>query len=269
MHLERLANAVLEIEERAAEFRDAAVTPSTGDNVDRVIRLWSALEELAVVHEELRVQSEELNRSFEASEIERQRYQLLFDLAPSACVVTDAWGRLKEINVAATELLGKPPGVAAGQLLASKVPLVERRKLRRALGALQRGSHREDFPLAIVGPHAERVDLHVTATRLPSTAPGGDFLWLLNPEEARRDVVLESALNSAPGIPWSEQPSWFVDLAHELRTPLTVIAGNARLLDERVGPSLDDEARESVEQLVEHCQRLTSLIERALSSAKR
>ncbi|MEH1934917.1 MAG: PAS domain S-box protein [Nostoc sp.] len=67
--------------------------------------LQQALEELQVVEEELRQQNEELAVARELVELERQRYQDLFEFAPDAYLVTDAAGIIQEANKAAATLL--------------------------------------------------------------------------------------------------------------------------------------------------------------------
>ncbi len=64
-----------------------------------------ALEELQVVEEELREQNEELAVARELVELERQRYQDLFEFAPDGYLVTDSAGIIQEANRAAATLL--------------------------------------------------------------------------------------------------------------------------------------------------------------------
>ncbi|ACC81705.1 PAS domain-containing sensor histidine kinase [Nostoc punctiforme] len=67
--------------------------------------LRETLEELQVVEEELRQQNEELAIARETAELERRRYQDLFDLAPNAYLVTDLAGIIKEANYVTAALL--------------------------------------------------------------------------------------------------------------------------------------------------------------------
>ncbi|MGF2035805.1 MAG: PAS domain S-box protein [Nostoc sp. CmiVER01] len=67
--------------------------------------LQLALEELQVVEEELREQNEELSIARELVELERQRYQDLFEFAPDGYLVTDTTGIIQEANQAAAILL--------------------------------------------------------------------------------------------------------------------------------------------------------------------
>ncbi|MEH2240980.1 PAS domain S-box protein [Nostoc sp.] len=67
--------------------------------------LQQAFEELQIVEEELRQQNEELAVARELVELERQRYQDLFEFAPDGYLVTDAAGVIQEANRAAATLL--------------------------------------------------------------------------------------------------------------------------------------------------------------------
>ncbi|MHC5737398.1 PAS domain S-box protein [Nostoc sp.] len=67
--------------------------------------LQQTLEELQVVEEELREQNEELAVARALVELERQRYQDLFEFAPDGYLVTDAAGIIQEANRAAATLL--------------------------------------------------------------------------------------------------------------------------------------------------------------------
>ncbi|MBD2021364.1 PAS domain-containing protein, partial [Leptolyngbya sp. FACHB-36] len=64
-----------------------------------------ALEELHVAEEELRQQNEQLIEAREAAEIERYRYQELFEFAPDGYLVTSLSGTVQEANQAAASLL--------------------------------------------------------------------------------------------------------------------------------------------------------------------
>ncbi len=75
--------------------------------------LNTALEEMKVAQEELRQQNEELQQQNQeladaraVVEVERQRYQELFEFAPDGYLVTDAEGVIQKANCAAATLLG-------------------------------------------------------------------------------------------------------------------------------------------------------------------
>ncbi|MEH2170112.1 MAG: PAS domain S-box protein [Nostoc sp.] len=88
---------------------EIAVVTGRGTDITNLMEtceaLQETLEELRVVEEELRQQNEELAIARETAELEHQRYQHLFDLAPNAYLVTDVAGIIKEANYVAAALL--------------------------------------------------------------------------------------------------------------------------------------------------------------------
>jgi PAS domain-containing protein len=66
--------------------------------------LSTALEELHVATEELQEQNQQLLSTRQQVEIERERYQQLFEEAPEAYLVTNAVGVIEEANEAAEQL---------------------------------------------------------------------------------------------------------------------------------------------------------------------
>lgn len=86
--------------------------------------LQQILEELQIIEEELRQQNEQLATAREITELERRRYQDLFEFTPDGFLVTDKFGVIQEANHAASSLLcvhqkylvGKPITIFIGQL---------------------------------------------------------------------------------------------------------------------------------------------------------
>src|SRR5436190_24291414 len=97
------------------KFSDQA-TPASDETLEN---LRVALEELRTADEELRQQNEDLAAAHLAVEIERQRYQELFDLAPDAYLVTDRAGIITEANRSASEMFGIAPQFLHGKALAA------------------------------------------------------------------------------------------------------------------------------------------------------
>ena len=77
--------------------------------------LQQTIEELQIVEEELRQQNEELANAREIAELERQRYQDLFDFAPDGYLVTDVHCVIQEANDAAAKLLAVRQKYLAGK----------------------------------------------------------------------------------------------------------------------------------------------------------
>lgn len=99
--------------------------------------LQVTLEELQVAEEEVRQQNEEIICTREAVELERQRYQDLFEQAPDGYLVTDIWGKIEAANRAASALLGVEKNYLVGKPLINYIAASERQKFRTQLAQLQ------------------------------------------------------------------------------------------------------------------------------------
>jgi len=100
------------------------------------VELSTALEQIQVAQKELLQQNEELATTRQALETQRQRYQELFNFAPDAYLVTDAHGTIQEANCAAAILLNISKQSLVGKVLASFIPLEERKAFRSRLNQL-------------------------------------------------------------------------------------------------------------------------------------
>ena len=101
--------------------------------------LSTALEELQVAGEELHQQNEELVATRQMAEVERQRYQELFDFAPDGYIVTDAGGTIQEANRAAAVLLRVPQDFLVDKPLIVFVAREEHKAFHNQLTRLQQG----------------------------------------------------------------------------------------------------------------------------------
>jgi PAS domain S-box-containing protein len=108
-----------------------------------------ALEELRVAEEELRQQNEELSATYLELDLERQRYEELFEFAPDAYLVTDASGIVRQANRPASDLLRVSPAFLGGKALAAYIASEDRPRFRSLLSKLGPGaeSHTAVFKL--------------------------------------------------------------------------------------------------------------------------
>src|SRR5215213_6847610 len=117
-------------------------TPATSDGRE----VLSALGELEVAHEELRVAEDELSRNraqlqelvsqYESGQRWREH---LFALLPVGVLVTDDMGTVKETNGAAAALLGVRPALLVRKPLPVYVDAPHRRLVRVLIAQLARG----------------------------------------------------------------------------------------------------------------------------------
>jgi two-component system cell cycle sensor histidine kinase/response regulator CckA len=132
---------------------------------DALRLLDDALQELEVAAEEARQQHDELAATGTRIEEDRQRYRVLFDDAPDAYVVTDAWGIIEEANHRAGALLGTTPRELADTPLAGLMPQDQVVQFSEVVRGLRRGEERRRWITAVrpVGQRGTRtVEIDVT-----------------------------------------------------------------------------------------------------------
>jgi PAS domain S-box-containing protein len=108
--------------------------------------LQQTIEELQIVEEEIRQQNEQLLIAREKLDIERQRYQDLFEFAPHGYLVTDKAGIIQECNQAAASLLSIKQEYIVGKPLIVFIAQADRHDFMSRLMNLQ---HLQDWELEI------------------------------------------------------------------------------------------------------------------------
>ena len=101
----------------ASRFSGSSGFSGGGSSGEDAQLLDASLEELRVAEEELRAQINELEQARLTIDVQRQRYEDLFDAAPEAYLVTDRHGILREVNGAAAQELNLPREHLAGKPL--------------------------------------------------------------------------------------------------------------------------------------------------------
>jgi len=112
-------------------------------------KLRTALDELHTAQEELSEQNEELARARQAVEVERQRYQELFDFAPDGYLITTTDGTIQEANRAAAALLQVSQRFLIGKQLLVFVPQAERKAFRASLGQFLHTGKSEEWEVRL------------------------------------------------------------------------------------------------------------------------
>jgi len=111
--------------------------------------LHDSLEELKVAEEELYQQNEELIESSRTVELEKQRYQELFDFAPNGYLATDPEGVIKEANFAAASMFQLRQGLLVGKSLVVYVAAEDRKAFRDQLSRLRRLEKMQDWEVKL------------------------------------------------------------------------------------------------------------------------
>lgn len=111
--------------------------------------LGIASEELQVAVEELHQQNEELAATRMALEAECQRYQELFELAPTGYLVTDAVGVIREVNRIAAKLLNVSQRFLVGKPLFIFVAENERQTFHFKMIRLQQAEQVQEWVVGL------------------------------------------------------------------------------------------------------------------------
>ena len=151
------------------------------------------LEELQVAKEELRVQQGELESALDLAHRERRRYEELFRNAPIPYLTTNAVGKMRDVNRAASELLGRPPASVLGKPIT--VYLGGRSELRARLNRLARLEPVEEWETELDPKTGRAIPVRVSATAFPGLVPESlEVRWVLRDlrgEREERDRVRE------------------------------------------------------------------------------
>lgn len=141
-------------------YRRALQTPTPQELLpDALQELQLALEKLQVAEEELRQQNEHLLNSQALLELERQRYQELFEFAPDGYLVLDCQGRIQEINRVAAQLLQRSPTYLIGKPFASLVASANRNRFRTNLGHLLHQGEPQEWELTLQLQQAKKLEV--------------------------------------------------------------------------------------------------------------
>jgi PAS domain S-box-containing protein len=149
--------------------------------------LEEALEELRVTEEELSSTNDELRAVAYALEGERERYRELFDAAPDGYVVTDDSGVIRDVNHAASQMLGLAPAFSIGKPLLVFVPEEMRSGLRAQVSALARLERMKEWDSSIVRRDGTATQVSVTAAGTVNPLTGKiEIRWMLRDATSRQ-----------------------------------------------------------------------------------
>ncbi len=131
---------VQELHNRLAELYQKAATlvQLPHDSILPVVfkELGITAEELQVMLEELQEKTQQLEAVRLDTEIQQQHYQELLEFLPDACLLTDANGKILEVNTAAAKLFNLEPASLLNKLMINFIPLTARSSFRSQLNQL-------------------------------------------------------------------------------------------------------------------------------------
>jgi len=146
------------------------------------------IHELQVYHEELNAQNNELQRTHADLEEAKHRYVELYDFAPNGYLTLDPHGLIRQLNLTAARLIGRPREEIEGMPLLVFVVAADRARflefLRRCRHDADGTTVAEELALKVSG-ESRRVQL--LCRRRPGKPGNGEFLTaMLDVSELRR-----------------------------------------------------------------------------------
>ncbi|WP_414543339.1 PAS domain S-box protein [Nostoc sp. CCY0012] len=124
--------------------------------------LYSTSKMVQLAAEELYQQNEELIQTRNFLEVERQRYQDLFELAPDGYVVTNAEGIIQEANLAAAKLFNVSRQLLVGTPIVNFVNPEERQPFRLELNHLSQSDRFKELVVSLQKNHGELFNAALT-----------------------------------------------------------------------------------------------------------
>jgi PAS domain S-box-containing protein len=145
--------------------------------------LMTSLEELKVAEEELREQNDKLSQRRAADEALVVHYRALFAHVPMPAMVTDLYGTIIEVNLAASDLLSRDAKHLARKPLAALVDQNDRDSFRKQLGRVTDVVEPTNWSLTLQRKGDLPVRVKAMVKVVPSLGPTGSgvLFWLLQP----------------------------------------------------------------------------------------
>ena len=186
-----------------------------------------------------------------------ERYSELFELGPIASVDVGFDGRVRELNRAASQLLGAARSELCGRPLRTWVAPGDRERFDAFVEALRAGRVQQTTELSLLRAGAVRFDARLVGVGLARPAPSILLAIEDVTERKARDAALaraERALRQAG----RRKDEFLALLSHELRNPLTPLANCLFVLTHSAPDSERAHAARSIMQRqVEQLTRLT------------
>jgi len=172
----------------------ATESPAHPNSIDKALKeLYFVLEELQTSEEELHHQNQALITTQHIAELERQRYQTLFDLAPDGYLVTDLQGKIYQANRVAAQLFAIPLEYLINKPLVVFIHELDRHLFQTRLVNLEQI---QDWEIDLNPRNGVVTSLSIAVTQIQDPDRKGNMLlWSLHDITLRRQMAqqLQSA----------------------------------------------------------------------------
>jgi len=148
--------------------------------------LMTALEELKVAEEELRIQNATLEAQRAGVDDRTRHYRQLFLDAPVAGLLTDIYGTIVEANAEAAAMLRRETRHLERKPLAALVPMETRDSFRQQFARLSPDDGVQGWRFAVTRAGHIPLQVHATVKLIPGIGPtrSGLLYWALRESEA-------------------------------------------------------------------------------------
>ncbi|MEZ4376325.1 MAG: ATP-binding protein [Polyangiaceae bacterium] len=187
-----------------------------------------------------------------ALELERKRFERLFEQAPGALFLIDAGDRVRLANARAALLTGKPAERLIGADVAELFPERRRSEVRECLASFRENEQGEPLDLA-VKQGAGEVDVELN---LGSVAAENDAAILMILLDVSRRNQTEANLKRSN----RELEQFAYVASHDLQEPLRMVASYTELLARRYEGKLDEKADQYIRFASDGARRMQALV---------
>jgi PAS domain S-box-containing protein len=264
---QKIADQLDTIDQRFNQVHETARQFNSSDTFSDYLKALSeALSELKVLEQAVCRQNQQLFATRHALEIERQRYQELFEFAPDGYLITDKHGKIQEANCAAAELFKIERKYIIGKLLMNFVAEEQRSIFRSLLVQLQSVDQVREWEMGFVTQDRQGFEAALTIVAVKTSR--GDTValrWILRDISARKEIESQLRAIQKQNLELTEsvrlKEHFISTMSHELRTPLTAIIGFSNLLLRQFHRQVPPHQLRLVERIFQNGQHLLSLIE--------
>ncbi|MCY6488538.1 sensor histidine kinase [Leptolyngbya sp. GGD] len=264
---QKIADQLDTIDERFNQIHEAVNQSDSSDTFsDYLNALSEALSELKVLEQEVCRQNQQLFETRHALEIERQRYQELFEFAPDGYLITNKHGKIQEANRAAAELFNIERKYIIGKLLMNFVSEEQRNIFRSLLVQLQSVDQVREWEMGFITQDRQRFEAALTIAAVKNNRGETAALrWILRDISARKEIesqlraIQKQNLELIESVQLKEQ--FISTMSHELRTPLTAIIGFSNLLLRQFHQQVPPHHLRLIERIFQNGKHLLGLIE--------
>ncbi len=251
---------------RTLARRQHGAGPAPSITQESLAQVQRQLQQLQLHQLELQMQNEELQRAQRELALARDRYALLFDLAPVGCLLVDGEDRIVEVNPAAGALQHRTLEDLRGPR-ADLMFTPRHRPLWHALLTAARAGAPARAELELDdGAHGDASCVQADAAFDAATAT--TLVTLLDVSQRRRAGALQDAAVQASERSSAQKSRFLSSLSHELRTPLNAVLGFSQLLLGGNEHPLDESQRARVEHIQRAGRQLLTLVQESTDIAR-